>query len=74
MERDAWLEFLQEIELLGGHAGMGGGYEEGEEPGQVFQSNGRGREQRLTVSGTLVGLSPKNKAEHSGIIEMKYCN
>lgn len=62
MERDGCLEFPQEMELLEGHAGMGGGYEEGEEPGQVYGSNGRGREQRLTVSGTLVRLSPKNKA------------
>lgn len=36
MERDGWLEFPQEMELLGGHAGMGGGYEEGEELDQVY--------------------------------------
>lgn len=71
VERDGCLEFPQEIKLLGGHAGMGGGCEEGEEPDQVY---GRGREQRLAMPGTLVKLSPKNKAEHPGIIEIKYCN
>lgn len=53
---------------------MGGGHEEGTEPDQLYGSNGRGREQRLTLSGTLLSLSFKIKAEHPGIIEIKYSN
>lgn len=68
------MEFLQEIEVAGGHVGMGGDYEEGEEPDPVYRSNGRSREQRLTASGALLRLSPKTKAEHSGIIGIKYYN
>lgn len=77
MERDGWLEFMQEMELLGGSCGgftLLAGYKEGEEPNQVYGSNGRGREQRLAVSGTLMRLSPQNKAEYPGIIEINYCN
>lgn len=33
-----------------------------------------GAENMLTVSGTMVRLRSKNKAEHPGVIEMKYCN
>ena len=29
VERDGCLEFTKEMELLGGHVGMGGGYEKG---------------------------------------------
>lgn len=60
--------------LLGGLLGMGGGHEEGKEPDQLHGSNGRVREQRLALSGTLLSLSSKTKAEHPGIIEIKYSN
>lgn len=38
---------------------MEGGHEEGKEPDQLHGSNGRGREQRLTLSGTVLSLSSK---------------
>lgn len=73
VEKNGYLEFLQEMRLLGGHVGVTGGYEEGKESDEVCRSNGRGREQRLTASGALVGLSLKTKAEHPETIEIKYC-
>jgi len=53
--------FAPKTELFGRHVGMTGCYKEGDE---VFRSNGSDREQ--AVSGTMLKLSSKNKAEHPG--------